>query len=118
MSAANPLKDEQKFRYYSDEDCRIPLSAIIFPDPPVVRGLETAKMEIWAKNITPEELVDVEWVAQDPDVKIEWDKNKVDAYGKVRLVVKFTPKEDRSEPLDSEFTVRGRSIIRGRKPKP
>lgn len=115
-SEGNPLKHEQKFRYYSDEECRVPLAMIKFPTP-VVRGLETAKLEVYAKNVTPEELVDIEWIPSDPDLKIEWDSNKVEPYGKVRLVIKFTPKEDRKTELDSDFTVRGRAIIRGTKVK-
>jgi len=112
MSEANPLKKEQKFRYFKDEDCREPVYSIQFPDP-VIRGSEKAELTIYAKNVTHEELADIQFVPADPDLKIEQSSEACSPFGVIKVKFIFTPKGDRTKALESEFTVRGRAIVRG-----
>ena len=108
----NPAKREQKFRYFKDEECREPMYNIVFPDP-VVRGEEKAVLTVYAKNITNEELDSLQFIPQDPDLKIEWTKEKVMPQEMLKLKFIFTPKEDRNKALNTEFVVQGRAIMRG-----
>ena len=110
----HPSKHEQKIRYYKDKECREPFYAIEFPDP-VVRGEEKAILTVYAKNITPEELDKLQFIPQDPDVKIEYTANKIKPFGVIRLKFIFTPSENRNKALVSDIVVQGRAIMRGSK---
>ena len=110
----HPSKHEQKIRYYKDKECREPFYAIEFPDP-VVRGEEEAILTVWAKNITPEELDNLQFIPQDSDLKIEFTSNKIKPFKVIRLKFIFTPSENRNKALDAEFVVQGRAIMRGSK---
>jgi len=100
-----------------DSECREPIYSIEFPDP-VVRGEERAELTVYAKNVTPEELDSLQFIPQDPDLKIEYDRNHVKPYEVIMLKFIFTPSEDRNKALDAEFVVQGRAIMRGTtKPK-
>ena len=112
IDPVNPAKREQKFRYFKDEECREPVYNIEFPDP-VIRGEETAELTLYAKNITHEELDSLQWIPQDPDVKIEWSKDRVMPFEVLTVKFIFTPKEDRKKALSSKFDVQGRAIMRG-----
>lgn len=108
----HPSKHEQKIRYYKDKECREPFYAIEFPDP-VVRGEEKAILTVWAKNITPEELDNLQFIPQDKDLKIEQGSTNIKPYETIMLKFIFTPSEDRNKALDAEFVVQGRAIMRG-----
>lgn len=108
----HPLSKEQKLRYFRDPECREPMYAIEFPDP-VVRGEEVAELTVYAKNVTPEELDNLQFIPQDPDLKIEFDRNHVKPYEVIMLKFVFTPSETRNKALDAEFVVQGRAIMRG-----
>jgi len=108
----NPQKAEQKFRFFKDERCDQPLYLIEFPEP-VVRGEEEAELVIYAKNITGEELDKLEFIPQDPDLKIEKGKDKVGPFEILKLKLIFTPSEDRNKVLDTSMIIRGRAIMRG-----
>lgn len=112
IDPVNPAKKEQKLRYFRDPECREPIYNIEFPDP-VVRGEEKAELTVYARNVTNEELDSLQFIPQDPDLKIEWDKDKVMPHGTLMLKFIFTPKEDRNKALNAEFVVQGRAIMRG-----
>lgn len=109
---ANPAQGEQKFRYFKDVECSQPLYIISFPEP-VVRGEEKAELTVYAKNITSEELDNLNFIPQDPDLKIEKSSDRVEPKGTIMLKFIFAPKEDRNKELNTEFIVRGRAIMRG-----
>lgn len=108
------LRKEQKFRYFKDEDCREPIYSIQFPEP-VIRGSEKAELIVFAKNVTPDELADIQFTPADPDLKIEQSSEKCSPFGVIKVKLIFSPKADRNNALESEFTVRGRAIVRGNK---
>lgn len=108
----NPLSKEQKLRYFKDPECREPMYVIEFPDP-VVRGEEKAELTVYAKNVTSEELDNLQFIPQDPDVKIEYDRNHVESFGVIRLKFVFTPSETRNKALVADMVVSGRAIMRG-----
>jgi len=110
----HPSSQEQKIRYYKDKECREPFYAIEFPDP-VVRGEEKAILTVWAKNVTPDELDNLQFIPQDPDLKIEQASKKIKAFGVIMLKFIFTPSENRNKALDAEFVVQGRAIMKGTK---
>jgi len=112
--SSKELKKEQKFRYFKDEDCREPVYSIQFPDP-VIRGSEKAELTIFAKNVTPDQLTDIQFTPNDPDLTIEQSSEECSPFGIIKVKFVFTPKADRKNALESEFSVRGRAIVRGNK---
>lgn len=112
IDPVNPQKAEQKFRYFKTERCDEPLYIIEFPEP-VVRGEEEAELVVYAKNITQEELDQLEFIPQDPDLNIEKSDVKVGPFGIIKLKFIFTPSENRNKILDTNFVVKGRAIMRG-----
>jgi len=105
-------KAGQRFRFFKDERLSQPLYIIEFPEP-VVRGEDEAELVIYAKNITQEELDQLEFIPQDPDLKIEKSANKIGPFGVVKLKLVFTPSEDRNKVLDCSMMIKGRAIMRG-----
>lgn len=105
------LTEEQKLRYFEDIECSKPLTTISFPEP-VIRGEEKTELTVYAKNVTTEELDKLQFVSNNPDLKITSSQDKVEAHGLIQLKFVFEPSKSRSKKLDSTFVVKGRAIIR------
>jgi len=105
---------EKLFQYFKDPDCREPIYNIEFPEP-VVAGREKAEMVVYARNISPAELYDIEFHPSDPDLKIEKSSDKASPAETIMLKFIFSPSEDRKEPLDAGMSVTAKGIIRAKK---
>jgi hypothetical protein len=111
------MRKEKLFQYFKDPELTQPIYNLEFPEP-VVAGLEKKEMTVYAKNISPAELYDVEFIPKDPDLKIDKNTDKVNPTETIVLKFIFTPAEDRKEPLNTEFTVTTKGIIRANQTKP
>jgi hypothetical protein len=112
------MTQEKLFQYFKDPECREPIYNIEFPEP-VVSGREKAELIVYARNITPAELYDLEFIPVDPDLKIEREnKDKVFPQETIMLKFIFSPSEDRKEPLDTGMNVTAKGIIRAKREKP
>lgn len=104
---------EKLFVYFKDPECRVPLNTIEFAEP-VVAGQKSEKT-VYAKNVSPAELYDVEFHPEDEDVKVEKSSDKCSPQETIMLKFIFSPSEDRQEGLDSKFTITAKGIIRAKK---
>lgn len=109
MSEAHPERSEQKLRFFKDPECTNPLFIIAF-DEPITVG-ETGEKVVFVKNITNEELVDLEIESPDPRVKFVLGTNKLDP--KISTTVKILATPDTLKAITIKPIVRGRAIARG-----
>lgn len=110
MSESHPEIFEQKLRYFEDPHCSVPLTQIAFKEP-VMRG-ESKEMAVWAKNMTTEELDRLEFIPNDPDLKIEPSATNLKPYQSMQVKFTFHPNPKRDTKLNSSFEVKGHAIIR------
>jgi len=111
------VRKEKLFQYFKDPELTQPIYNLEFPNP-VVAGLEKGELTVYAHNISVAELYDVEFIPKDPDLKIDKSSDKVNPKEVIILKFTFAPAEDRKEPLNTEFTVTTKGIIRANQAKP
>lgn len=104
---------EKIFQYFRDPDCREPISTIEFSEP-VVAGQKSEKT-VYAKNVTPAELYDIEFHPEDKDVRIEKSGDKCSPQETIMLKFVFSPSQEREEALDTKFSITAKGIIRAKK---
>lgn len=107
------VKEEKMFQYFKDPECRQPIYSIEFPEPVV--GGQKGEVVVYARNTSPAELYDLEFVPKDKDLTIEKSDDKVKPNEMLMLKFVFSPAEDRKTELDAEFSVTAKGIIRAKR---
>ena len=103
-------------KFYVDEKCSKQLPSNEEGNPllegKVVTAGQEEVREIWVKNHDTREFLVDEIPSDDKDMSVHITEDTL-YYGKpVKIIVTFTPKEDRKDKLNAYFRIRGRFISR------
>lgn len=87
----------EKFRYFKDAECTVPLDNIEFAGP-IEIGDQTV-LNVFAKNVSPKKLADIVFESHNPDLRIEPSSTTCDPNGVIQVKFILTPtKEEKSKP--------------------
>ena len=98
MSQTNP-----ELVLYSDRDFENSPTEYTLSD--VLAG-DTRSKTVWIRNETPDEIIDIGYLTEDPDVQLEGLPKRLNGHSSRSCKIVFKPSENRIVSLNAMFTIR------------
>lgn len=99
------------FVYFEDAQMSKPLQEL---DLGEVKAGETTELTVYALNICAAELRQIEFIPNDPDLKITANTSICKPRQIIMLNFVFTPSVDRETALEAGFTIKASGVIRAK----